>query len=59
LKVERKAVFGSPRTPKDAISTAADVLLTLAVARLVRVGRFADLAAPRQVVHAHVTKERA
>jgi NhaA family Na+:H+ antiporter len=46
-------------TKMGAISTAAGVLLALAVARLLRVGRFAHLAAPRQGVQAHVTQERA
>jgi NhaA family Na+:H+ antiporter len=46
-------------TKLGAISTAAGVLLALAAARLLRVGRFAHLAAPGQPVHAHVTKERA
>jgi hypothetical protein len=44
-------------TKMGALSTAAGVLLALAVARLLRVGRFAHLAAPR--VHAQVTGERA
>jgi NhaA family Na+:H+ antiporter len=46
-------------TKMGAILTAAGVLLALAAARLLRVGRFAGLAAPRQAVGAHVTKERA
>ena len=46
-------------TRMGAISTAAGVLLALAAARLLRVGRFADLAAPPQGVRAEMTKERA
>jgi NhaA family Na+:H+ antiporter len=46
-------------TRMGAISTAAGVLLAMAAARLLRVGRFAGLAAPQQGVHAAVTKERA
>jgi NhaA family Na+:H+ antiporter len=46
-------------TKMGAISTAAGVLVALAAARVLRVGRFAGLAVPRQGVHAPVTKERA
>jgi Na+:H+ antiporter, NhaA family len=46
-------------TKMGAIATAAGVLLALAAARLLCVGRFAHLAAPGQRVQAHVTKERA
>ncbi len=46
-------------TKIGAISTAAGVLLALAAARLLRVGRFAELAALKQDVHAHPTKGRA
>jgi NhaA family Na+:H+ antiporter len=46
-------------TKMGAIATAAGVLLALAAARLLCVGRFAHLAAPGRSVHAQVTKERA
>jgi NhaA family Na+:H+ antiporter len=46
-------------TKMGAISTAAGVLVALAAARVLRVGRFAGLAVPRHGVHAPVTKERA
>jgi NhaA family Na+:H+ antiporter len=46
-------------TKMGAIATGAGVLLALAAARLLRVGRFAYLAAPGQRVRAQVTKERA
>jgi NhaA family Na+:H+ antiporter len=46
-------------TKMGAIATAAGVLLALAAARLLRVGRFAYLAPPGQRVHAQATKERA
>jgi len=46
-------------TKMGAIATATGVLLALAAARLLRVGRFAYLAAPGRRVHAQVTKERA
>jgi NhaA family Na+:H+ antiporter len=47
------------QTKIGAISTAAGVLLALAASRLLRVGRFVDLAAPRQRVHSQVTGGRA
>jgi NhaA family Na+:H+ antiporter len=47
------------QTKMGAISTAAGVVLALAAARLLRVGRFAGLAVPRQRVRAHVTGRRA
>jgi NhaA family Na+:H+ antiporter len=46
-------------TKIGAMATAAGVVVALAAARLLCVGRFAHLAAPGQRVHAHVTKERA
>jgi NhaA family Na+:H+ antiporter len=46
-------------TRMGAISTAAGALFALAAARLLRVGRFAGLPAPRQDVGAEMTKERA
>jgi hypothetical protein len=46
-------------TKMGAIASAAGVLLALAAARLLSVGRFAHLAAPGQRIQAHVTKGRA
>ena len=46
-------------TKMGAIATAVGVLLALAAARVLCVGRFAHFAAPGPRVHAQVTKERA